>query len=150
MTFVAGYAPTDTQFVGKTNAFWTALERVVKEVPEHEQLFVLMGANARTGRRGGRKLGSVECKILGASGRDTLNDDGEQLHSFSANHGLALLNTFSVPPSTQFHMCSTGEAKLVWTLCLRGRETENSCVVLLCTPNRHFYQSQTTTSSQHV
>ncbi|CAM9733637.1 unnamed protein product, partial [Ascophyllum nodosum] len=51
VTFVAGYAPTDTQFVGKTNAFWTALERVVKEVPEHEQLFVLMGANARTGRR---------------------------------------------------------------------------------------------------
>ena len=45
----------------KKNAFWTALERVVKEVPEHEQLFVLMDANARTGRRGGGKLGSEEC-----------------------------------------------------------------------------------------
>ena len=93
-TFVVGCAPTNTQSVGKKNAFWTALERVVKEVPEHEQLFVLMDANARTGRRGGGKLGSEECKVLGAYGRDYLNDNGERLLSFSANHELALLNTF--------------------------------------------------------
>ena len=42
MTFVVGYAPTDIQSVGKKNALWTALERVVKEMPEHEQLIVLM------------------------------------------------------------------------------------------------------------
>ena len=60
VAFVVGYAPTDTRSVGKKNAFWTALERVVKEAPEHEQLFVLMDANARTGRRGGGKLGSEE------------------------------------------------------------------------------------------
>ena len=94
VTFVVGYAPTDTQSVGKKDAFWTALERVVKEVPEHEQLFVLMGANARTGRRGGGKLGSEECKVLDAYGRDNLNDNGERLLSFFANHELALLNTF--------------------------------------------------------
>ena len=94
VTFVVGYAPTDTQSLRKKNAFWTALERVVKEVPEHEQLFVLMDANARTGRRGGGKLGSEECKVLGAYGRDNLNDNGEQLLLFSANHELALLNTF--------------------------------------------------------
>ena len=94
MTFVVGYAPTDTQAVGKKNAFWIALDRVVKEVPEHEQLFVLMDVNARTGRRGGGKLGSEECKALGAYGRGTLKDNGERLLSFSANHELALLNTF--------------------------------------------------------
>ena len=94
MTFVVGYAPTDTQSVGKNNAFWTALERVVKKAPEHEQLFVLMDANARTGRRGGGKLGSEECKVLGAYGRDNLNDNGERLLSFSASHEFALLNTF--------------------------------------------------------
>ena len=71
MTFVVGYAPTGTQSVGEKHAFWTALERVVKEVPEHEQLLVLMDANARTGRRGGGMLGSEECKVLGAFGRDT-------------------------------------------------------------------------------
>ena len=94
VTFVVGYAPTDTQSLRKKNAFWTALERIVKEVPEHEQLFVLMDANARAGRRGGGKLGSEECKVLGAYGRDNLNDNGERLLSFSANHELALLNTF--------------------------------------------------------
>ena len=94
VTFVVGYAPTDPQPLRKKNAFWTALERAVKEVPEHEQLFVLMDANARTGRRGGGKLGSEECKVLGAYGRDNLNDNGERLLSFSANHELALLNTF--------------------------------------------------------
>ena len=96
VTFVVGYAPTDTQSVGKKNAFWTALERVVREVPENEQLFVLMDANARTGRRGGGKLGSEECKALGAYGRDTLNDNGKRLLSFSANHELALLFLFVV------------------------------------------------------
>ena len=78
MTFVVGYAPTDTRSVGKKNAFWTALERVVKDVPEHEQLFLLMDANAHTGRREGWKLGSEECKFLGAYGQDTLNDIGER------------------------------------------------------------------------
>ena len=70
MTFVVRYAPTDTRSVGKKNTFWIALERVVKEVPEHEQLFVLIDANARTGWREGGKLGSEECKFLGAYGQD--------------------------------------------------------------------------------
>ena len=47
----------------------------MKEVPEHEQLFVLLvDTHARTGRRGGGKLGSEECKVLVAYGRDTLDD----------------------------------------------------------------------------
>ena len=91
VTFVVGYVPTDTQSVEKKHAFWTALERVAKEVPEHEQLFALMDAHVRTGRRGGGKLGSEECKVPGAYGRDTLNDNGELLLSFFANHELALL-----------------------------------------------------------
>ena len=68
MTFVFGYGPTDVQSVGGKHAFWTALERVVKEVPEHEQLFVSMDANARPGRRGRGKRGSEECKVFGAYG----------------------------------------------------------------------------------
>ena len=66
----------------------------MKEVPEHEQLFVLMDANARTRRRGGGKLRSEDYKVLGAYHRDTLKVNGERLLSFSANHGLALLKTF--------------------------------------------------------
>ena len=44
------------QSVGEKHVFWTALDSVVKEVLEHEKLFVLMDANARTGRREGGKL----------------------------------------------------------------------------------------------
>ena len=94
VTFVVGYPPTNTQSVWEKHAFWTALEKVVKEVPEHEQLFVLMDVNARTGGRGGGKLGSEDCKVLGAYGRDTVNDNGKRLLSFSADHVFALLDTF--------------------------------------------------------
>ena len=94
VTFVVEYAPTDTQSLREKNAFWTALERVVKEVPEHQQLFVSMDANARTGRRGGGKLGSEGYKVLRAYGRDNFNDNGERLLSFYANHELVFLNTF--------------------------------------------------------
>ena len=84
----------------------------MKKVPEHEQLFVLMDPNTRTGRRGGEKLGSVECKVLGAYSRDTLNDNGKRLLSFSANQELALLNTFF----------STAKVAISHTLNGRGRK----------------------------
>ena len=76
---------------------------------------------------------SDECKVLGAYGRDALNDNGERLLSFSANHGLALLNTvrFSVPPRTQLRIRSTGETENVLTTFSRGSETENFCGMLL-------------------
>ena len=45
-TFIAGYALTDTQFVGGKHALWTPLERVVKEVSGHDRLFALKDANA--------------------------------------------------------------------------------------------------------
>ena len=70
----------------------------MEEVPKHEQLFVLMDANARTGRREKGQVGSTDIKILGAYGRDTLNDNGELLLSFATNHDLALVNTFFSPP----------------------------------------------------
>ena len=44
----------------------------MEEVPKHEQLFVLMDVNARTGKREKGQMGSKGKKILGAYGRDTL------------------------------------------------------------------------------
>ena len=70
----------------------------MEEVSKHEQLFVLMDANARTGRREKGQVGSKDSKILGAYGRDTLNDNGELLLSFANNHDLALVNTFFSTP----------------------------------------------------
>ena len=87
------YAPTETHDANNKQAFWTSLDRVVEEVPKHEQLFVLMDANARTERREKGQVGSKDSKILGAYGRDTLNN-GELLLSFVNNHDLALVNMF--------------------------------------------------------
>ena len=106
-------------------AFWTALERVVKNVPELEQLFVLMDANARTGRRGGGKMGSEEYKMLGAYGRDALNDNGERLLSFSANHELALLNIFFITAKDAISNTFNGRGrKCIDYILTRQRDTK--------------------------
>ena len=70
----------------------------MKEVPSHEQLFVLMDANARIERREKGGVESKDNKTLGAYGRDTLNDNGELLLSFANNHDLASVNTFFSTP----------------------------------------------------
>ena len=80
-----------------------------------------MDDNARTGRRGGGKLGSEECKVLGAYGRDTLNDNSEPLLSFSANHGLELLNPlFSTAKNAVVHTFNErGETHIDYILTRR-------------------------------
>ena len=98
VTFFVAYAPTEIHDASKKHAFWTTLDRAVKDAPRHEQLFVLMDANARTGRREKGGVGSKDNKILGAYGRDILNDNGELLLSFANNHDLAILNTFYKTP----------------------------------------------------
>ena len=60
----------------------------MKEVPEHESLFVLKDTNGRTERRGEGKLGSEECKVLGPYGRDAFNDDGDDSFNFLPIVGL--------------------------------------------------------------
>ena len=108
---MVAYAPTETQNASNKYAFWTSLGRVVEEVPKHEQLFVLMDANARTGRREKGQVGSKDSKILGAYGRDTLSDNEELLLSFANNHDLALVNTsFSTHKGDVSHTL-TGERK---------------------------------------
>ena len=63
--FVA-YALTETDNASNEHAFWTTLDRAVKDVPRHEQLFVLMDVNASTGRREEGGVGSKDNKNLGA------------------------------------------------------------------------------------
>ena len=53
-----------------------------------------MDANARTGRRKKEGVESKDDKILGAYGRDTLDDSGELLPPFASNHDLAIVSTF--------------------------------------------------------
>ena len=60
VTFVVAYASTETQNPSNKHAFWTSLDRAVKGVPKHEQLFVLMDVNTRSGRREKGQMGSKD------------------------------------------------------------------------------------------
>ena len=95
----------------------------MEEVRRHEQLFVLMHANARTGRREKGQVGSKDSKILGAYGRDTLNDNGELLLSFANNHDLALVKTFlSTPKGGVSHTFNGRGKKRIDCILTRQRD----------------------------
>ena len=83
----------------------------MEEIPKHEQLFVVMDINARTGRREKGQAGSKDGKTLGAYGRGTLNDNGELLLSFANNHDLALVNTFFSTPKGGVSHTFNGQGK---------------------------------------
>ena len=90
------YVPTETQNVGNKLGILDDLGQSCGAVAQTRTavLFVLMDANARTGRREEGGIGSKDNKIIDAYGRDNLNDNGELLLSFASNHDLALVNTF--------------------------------------------------------
>lgn len=93
VNFVVAYAPTEcTKDTELKRVFWQKLEELVGQIPTRECLFVLMDANARTGQRLG--CDDNENRVLGAYGRDLINDNGKRLLSFATNCKLALTNTF--------------------------------------------------------
>ena len=50
VNFVAAYAPTDVATADSKRSFWLKLESLVRSIPARECVYVLMDANARTGR----------------------------------------------------------------------------------------------------
>ena len=69
--FVVGYAPTLGSLAREKDHLWNALDSVITRVPSGEHLLVIMDANAWTGKRQSR---CADSKVLGAYGRDELND----------------------------------------------------------------------------
>ena len=98
-----------------------ALNCTVASVPAREYVFVLTDANARTGKRdeGG---GQADSKVLGAYGRENLNENGKLLLGFAEDNKLAILNTFFCTPkrgvSYAFQSAnrSKGQARLDYIL----------------------------------
>ena len=111
VTFFVAYALTETQNASNKHAFWTTLDRAVEEVRRYEQLFVLMDANGRTGRREKRGVGSEDDKVISAYGRDTLNDNGELMVPLANNHNVAIVNTFFSPPKDAISHTFNGRGK---------------------------------------
>ena len=93
----------------------------VASVPAREYVFVVTGANARTEKRG-EGGGEADSKVLGAYGRDMLNENGKLLLGFAEDNKLALLNTFfctlksGVSYTFQSANRSKGQARLDYIL----------------------------------
>ena len=93
VNFVSAYAPTEVSKDETKQTFWDRLDSLVQWIPAKECVYVLMDANARTGRRNeGESL--QDEGILGTYGRDELNDNGKLLLSFATDNKLAIMNTF--------------------------------------------------------
>ena len=105
-TFVVAYAPTECAADNEKTRFWSMFLETVASVPRKDQLFVLMDANARTGKRD--RGGSLEyAQVLGPYGRDVLNDNGEHLVCTAADVGMTIANTFFSTPQMwpTVHLC---------------------------------------------
>ena len=87
-------------------------------MPAREHVFVLTDANARTGKRRERG-GETDSKVLGAYGRDVLNENGKLLLRFAEDNKLALLNAFicalNVTHPSRSKAPTAARAKLVLT-----------------------------------
>ena len=84
----------------------------VASVPRKDQLFVLMDANACTGKRD--RGGSLEyTQVLGPYGRDVLTDNGEHLVRTATYAGMTIANTFfSTPKGGQQFIYISSKAML--------------------------------------
>ena len=96
-----------------------ALNSTVPSVPAREYVFVLKHEDVRTGKRG-EGSGEAGCKVLGAYGRDVLNQNDKPLLGFAEDNTLALLNVFFATPNVAFPTRSktptTARNKYVWTI----------------------------------
>ena len=90
VTFVVVYAPTEEAPEGQKTKYISALNCTLASVPAREYVFVLTDANARTRKRG-EGGGEIDNKVLGAYGRDKLNENGKLLLGFAEDNRLAHL-----------------------------------------------------------
>ena len=93
VNFVSAYAPTEVSKDESRRAFWDRLDSLVQRIPAKECVYVLMDANAQTGRRiEGESLRDEG--ILGTYERDELNNNGKLLLIFATDNKLATMSTF--------------------------------------------------------
>ena len=89
---VVCYAPTEANPNAELKeVLWKKLGHLVKPIPTKDLLFVLIDANARTGKR---IEGCDHGSVLGAYGRDELNNNSTRPLSLASDNKLALTNTF--------------------------------------------------------
>ena len=96
---MVAYAPTEETPEGQKAKYMAAFNYTVALVPAREYVFVLTDANPSSGKRG-EGGGKADSNVLGAYGRDMLNENGKLLLGFAEENKLALLNTFFCTPKS--------------------------------------------------
>ena len=86
---MVAYASTKEAPEGQNAKYMAALNCTVASVPAREYVFVLTDANARTEKRG-EGGGETQSKVLGAYGRDKLNENGKLLLRFAEDKTSSL------------------------------------------------------------
>ena len=110
------------------------LNRIVASVPTREYDFVSTDANARTGKSGEGSGEAAGSKVLGAYGRDVLNENGKLLLGFAEDNKLALLNTLFCTPKSgvsntfQSAKRSKGQARLEYIVTTQAGRRLIRCV----------------------
>ena len=132
VTFVVAYAPTEEWPEGQKAKYIAALNCTVASAPAREYAFVQTDANARTEKRG--EDGEADSKMVGAYGRDMLNENGKLLLGFAKSNKLDLLNTFYCTPKSgvsytfQSANRSKGQARLDYILTEQAERQLIRCV----------------------
>ena len=130
---MVAYVPTEEAPEGQKAKYMAALNCTVASVPAREYVFVLTDANARTGK-GGEGGGEAGIRVLGAYGRDKLNENGKLLLGFAEDNKLALLNAFFCTPRSgesytfQSANRSKGQARLDYILTKQADRRLTRCV----------------------
>ena len=133
VTFVVAYTPTEEAPEEKKAKYMAVLNCTVASVPAREDVVVLTDANVRTGKKG-EGGGEADSKVLGAYGRDKLNENGKLLLGFAEDSKLALLNIlFCTPKSGVFYTFqsanrSRGQARLDYILTKHADHRLIRCV----------------------
>ena len=84
---VVVYAPTEANpNTDLQNVLWKKLGHLVENIPTKECLSVTVDAQTR------RMEGCGDCRVLGAYGRDKLDDNGRRRRAFDSHNKLALTN----------------------------------------------------------
>ena len=131
---MVAYAPIEEAPEGQKAKYMAALNCTVASVTAREYVFVLTDANARAGG------GEADSKVLGAYGRDMLNENGKLLLGFTEDNKLALLNTFfctlesGVSYTFQSANRSKGQARLDFILTKQSGRRHIRCVNVHRTP----------------
>ena len=113
------YASIEEAAKGQNAKYVAALIITVASVPAREYFFSLTGANARIMKRD-KGRGEEYNKVLGAYGRNVLNEESNLLLGCTEDNKLALLKTFFGPLNescpTPSKAPAAARGKFVWTV----------------------------------